>query len=276
MDRHRLSTRIAPEDPLRMVEANDGGANVSYDGGATWSTQSNQPTAQMYRVSTDNAFPYRLLGGQQDNSAVRIRSRSADGRAIAARDWEPTAGGESGHVVAKPDDPDLVYGGSYGGYLTLYDHDTGAVRAVNPWPDNPMGWGAAELAYRFQWNFPILFSPHDPDRLYAAANVLFASDDGGASWREISPDLTRNDKTKMGPSGGPITKDNTSIEYYGTIFAVAESPVTAGVLWTGSDDGLIHLSRNGGETWENVTPSGMPEWMQINSIEPHPSGPAPV
>ena len=264
---------IDPGDPSRMIEANDGGANVTYDGGETWSTQANQPTAQMYRVSTDNAFPYRLLGGQQDNSTVRIRSRSAFGSAVSVRDWEPTAGGESGHVVAKPDDPEIVYGGSYDGFLTRFDHRTGERRAVNVWPDNPMGWGAAELKVRFQWNFPIFFSPHDPQVLYAAGNVLFKSLDEGASWQPLGGDLTRDDKTKMGPSGGPITKDNTSVEYYGTIFAALESPHEAGVLWAGSDDGLIHLSRDGGANWSHVTPKKLPEWAQINSIEAHPSEP---
>ncbi len=265
---------IDPGDPLRMVEGNDGGANVSYDGGASWTPQDNQPTAQFYRVSTDNAFPYRLLGGQQDNSAVRIRSRGFGFRGIGVRDWEPTAGGESGHIVAHPENPDVVFGGSYGGYLVRLDHETGEFRDVNPWPDNPMGAGAADLAYRFQWNFPIFFSPHYADTLYAGANVLFRSTDGGGSWQAVSPDLTRNDKSKMGPSGGPITKDNTSVEYYGTIFAAIESPHEPGVLWTGSDDGLVHLSRDGGGSWENVTPKGMPEWIQVNSIEadPHEKG----
>lgn len=264
---------IAPDDPLRMIETNDGGANISFDGGATWSPQDNQPTAQMYRVSTDNAFPYRLLGGQQDNSALRIRSRSAFGSAIGTWDWEPTAGGESGHIVAKPDQPDIVVGGSYGGFLMLLDHRTGESRAINVWPDDPMGWGAAELEHRFQWNFPALFSPHDPDLLYAAGNRLFASRDLGATWTTLSPDLTRDDKSKMGPSGGPITKDNTSVEYYGTIFAVAESPLQAGVLWTGSDDGRVHVSRDGGESWQDVTPPALPEWAQINSIDAHPTEP---
>ncbi|MGH9360320.1 MAG: WD40/YVTN/BNR-like repeat-containing protein, partial [Thermoanaerobaculia bacterium] len=264
---------IDPGDPRRMIESNDGGANVSTDGGETWTPQDNQPTAQFYRVSTDTAFPYRLLGGQQDNSAVRIRNRAL-GRGIGPRDWEPTAGGESGWIAADPDDPDVVYGGSYGGYLERVDHERQQYRLIDPWPDNPMGAGAAELKVRFQWNYPIFFSPHDGDTLYAAANVLFRSTDEGASWQAISPDLTRNDKTKMGPSGGPITKDNTSVEYYGTIFTAAESPHEPGVLWTGSDDGLIHLSRDAGATWQNVTPKAMPEWIQINSLEasPHEKG----
>lgn len=264
---------IDPADPLRMIQANDGGANVSFDRGLTWSTQSNQPTAQMYRVSTDNAFPYRLLGGQQDNTAVRIRSRSARGGAIGVRDWEPTAGGESGHIAAKPDNPDIVVGGSYGGLLRVVDHSTGLSRAIDVWPDNPMGWGAAELKYRFQWNFPITFSQHDPDILYVAADVLFRSDDMGQSWDAISPDLTRNDKSRMGSSGGPITKDNTSVEYYGTIFALAESMHDADVLWAGTDDGRLHVTRNGGRRWDEVTPPALPEWSQINSVDVHPFEP---
>lgn len=264
---------IDPEDSLRMIESNDGGANVSYDGGETWSAQDNQPTSQMYRVSTDNAFPYRLLGGQQDNSAVRIRSRSATGGSIGVRDWEPTAGGESGHIVAKPDDPDIVFGGSYGGTLVMVNHRTGERRSVDVWPDNPMGWGAGDLKFRFQWNFPLFFSPHDPNTLYAAANVLFKSTNLGQSWRQISPDLTVNDKSTQNASGGPITKDNTGVEYYATIFAALESPHEAGVFWAASDDGLIHVSRNGGETWDNVTPKGVAKWMMWNSVEAHPTEP---
>ena len=264
---------VDPADPLRMIQSNDGGANVSFDRGATWSVQSNQPTAQFYRVSTDNDFPYRLLGGQQDNSAVRIRSRSAFDDAIGVRDWAPTAGGESGHIAAKPDDPDIVVGGSYGGYLRLVNHRTGATRAIDVWPDNPMGWGAAELRYRFQWNFPIAFSVHDPDVLYVAADVLFRSNDLGQTWEPLSPDLTRNDKSRMQASGGPITRDNTSVEYFGTIFAVAESHHETDVIWVGSDDGLVHVTRNGGTTWTNVTPAGLPECAQINSLEIHPFEP---
>ncbi len=264
---------IDPADPLRMIEANDGGANVSLDGGLSWSTQENQPTAQMYRVSTDNAFPYNLLGGQQDNSAVRIPSRNLQGGSIDARSWSSTAGGESGHVVARTDDPDVVFGGSYDGFLTMRNHSTGERRSVHAWPDNPMGWGAEELKYRFQWNFPIFNSAHDADALYVAANVLMRSMDKGASWDVISPDLTRNDKSRQGSSGGPITQDNTSIEYYCTIFAAFESPHEAGVLWCGSDDGVLHVTRNDGKTWQSVTPPDLPEWSMINSLEPHPTEP---
>jgi photosystem II stability/assembly factor-like uncharacterized protein len=261
---------IAPDDPLRMIESNDGGANVSNDGGASWTGQDNQPTAQFYRVTTDNAFPYRLLGAQQDNSAVRIRHRSTSGGGIGERDWEETAGGESGHIVARPDNPDVVYGGSYGGYLTMVNHDTDEFRDLNPWPDNPMGHGAEGAEERFQWNFPILFSPHNPNTLYAASQHLWKSTSGGAQWERISGDLTRNDKSRMGPSGGPITKDNTSVEYYGTIFAVAESPLERGVIWAGSDDGLLHVTRDGGTTWQNVTPKSAPQWIMWNSIDPSP------
>ena len=268
---------IAPEDASRMVIADDGGAQVSFDAGANWTTYHNQPTAQFYRVAVDDVFPYRIYGAQQDNSTVRIRHRS-DGGAISEFDWEPTAGGESGWIAPDPRDPDVVYGGSYGGFLTRVNHRTGEVRAVNVWPDNPMGHGAEGMKERFQWNFPILFSRHDPGLLYAAGNRLFATRDEGQSWEAISPDLTRNDPSKLGPSGGPITKDNTGVEYYCTIFAVAEDHFESGVIWTGSDDGLVHLTRDGGETWEEVTPEGMPEWIQVNAIEadPHRAGAAYV
>ncbi|WP_439106163.1 WD40/YVTN/BNR-like repeat-containing protein [Congregibacter sp.] len=258
---------IDPADPMRMIQSNDGGANVSYDRGETWSTQANQPTVQFYRVATDNDFPYRLLGGQQDNSAVRIRSRSAMGSSIGIRDWEPTAGGESGHIAAKPDDPDVVVGGSYGGLMRLVNHRTGERRALDVWPDNPMGWGAAEVKYRFQWNYPIAFSKHDPDVLFVSANAVFRSDDLGYNWTQISPDLTVNDKSRMGKSGGPITKDDTGVEYYGTVFVLTESHHEAGVLWAGSDDGKVHVTRDGGENWKDVTPSALPEWAMVNSID---------
>jgi photosystem II stability/assembly factor-like uncharacterized protein len=257
---------IAPGDPMRMILGDDGGAAVSFNGGGSWSTIDNQPTAQFYRVALDNDFPYHIYGAQQDNSTVRIPSRTTEG-VIDRTDWYDVGGGESGWIAPSPKDSQIVYAGSYGGLITRQDHHTGQQRNVNPWPDNPMGWGAGELKYRFQWNFPIVFSPHDPNTLYAGANVLFKSTNEGQSWQPISGDLTRNDKSKQGSSGGPITKDNTSIEYYCTIFTVMESPVEKGTIWVGSDDGLVHVSRDGGKNWQNVTPPGMPEWIQINSID---------
>jgi photosystem II stability/assembly factor-like uncharacterized protein len=261
---------IDPADPARMIVGDDGGAQVSINTGAAWTTYMNQPTAQFYRVVTDNAVPYRIYGAQQDNSTVRIRSRS-DGFAITERDWEPTAGSESGHIAPHPKDTDVVYGGNYLGYLARLNHRTQEVRNVSVWPDNTLGDGAHAGKYRFQWNFPIFFSPHDPDTLYTAGNVLFKSTNDGQTWTPISPDLTRNDKSKLGSSGGPITKDNTSVEYYCTIFAAVESPIEKGVLWCGSDDGLVHVSKNGGKAWEKVTPPDLPEWTQINSMEAHPT-----
>lgn len=263
---------IAPEDPQRMIIGDDGGAQVSFDGGTNWSTYHNQPTAQFYRLTTDNHFPFRVYAAQQDNSTVRLLHRT-DGYQIGERDWEPTAGGESAHIAVDPEDDDIVYGGSYGGFLTRINHRTKAGRAINVWPDNPMGHGAEGMRYRFQWNFPIFFSPHDPSKLYAASNHLHLSTNEGQSWDLISPDLTRNDSSKLGPSGGPITKDNTSVEYYCTIFAALESPYEEGLLWTGSDDGLIHLSRDGGKNWENVTPPPglLPAWTMINSLDAHPT-----
>ncbi|HRK73305.1 MAG TPA: glycosyl hydrolase, partial [Rhodothermales bacterium] len=264
---------IDPIDPLRMIVGDDGGAQVSVDGGENWSTYHNQPTAQFYRVVTDDHFPYRIYGAQQDNSTVRIVHRS-DGFGITERDWEETAGGESGHIAVDPRNNDIVYGGSYGGFLTRKNHRTGEERDINPWPDNPMGHGAGDLKYRFQWNFPLLYSRHSPTTLYAAAQVLFKTENEGQTWEPISNDLTRNDPKTLGPSGGPITKDNTSVEYYGTIFSVAEG-LEEGVIWTGSDDGLVHITRNGGKKWKQVTPptSLLPEWAQINSMEPHPTNP---
>ena len=262
---------IAPDDPNRMINSNDGGANVSYNGGRSW-TEQDQPTAQFYRVAVDNDFPYHIYGAQQDNSTVRIASRTTDG-GITTSDWFDVGGGESGWVAPSPKDSEIVYAGSYGGLITRYDHHTGQLRDINPYPNNPMGAGADVLKYRFQWNFPLVFSPHDPNTLYTAANVLFKSSNEGQSWNVISPDLTRNDKSKQGSSGGPITKDNTSIEYYDTIFTVIESPLQAGTIWTGSDDGLVNITRDGGKNWSNVTPPTgiMPEWIQINSIEASPN-----
>ena len=260
---------IDPEDGNRMIVADDGGAQVSFDGGNNWSNYNNQPTAQIYRVTTDNSFPYRILGAQQDNSTIRIKSRTT-GLAITEQDWQPTAGAESGFVVADPLNPDVVYGGNYGGYISRLDHKTGENRAVNAWPENPMGSGADVLKYRFQWNFPIFFSPHNPKKLYTAGNVLFATENEGASWEAISPDLTTNDKSKQASSGGPITKDNTSVEYYCTIFTATESWVEKDLLWTGSDDGVISVSRDGGQHWENVTPKDTPKWMMWNCVDVDP------
>ena len=260
---------IAPEDNQRLIIGDDGGAQISYDGGENWSTYQNQPTAQFYRVTTDNSFPYKIYGAQQDNSTVRIDHRT-DGSYIGESDWESTAGGESAHIAIDPENNNIVYGGSYGGYLTRVNHETSEERGINVWPDNPMGHGAEGMKYRFQWNFPIFFSPHNTKRLYTASNVLHMTMDEGQSWKIISPDLTRNDTTKLGSSGGPITQDNTSVEYYCTIFAATESYHEEGVIWTGSDDGLIHITRDAGENWKNVTPPNMPEWMMINSIEINP------
>ena len=258
---------IAPENSNRMIIGDDGGAQVTYDGGETWSSYHNQPTAQFYRVTTDNHFPYRIYAAQQDNSTIRISHRS-EGSSISEDDWEETAGGESAHIVVDPENDDIVYGGSYDGFLTRVNHKTGTVRAINVWPDNPMGHGAEGMKYRFQWNFPIMFSKHNPKRLYTFSQHVHVTENEGQSWEIISPDLTRNDPEKLKSSGGPITQDNTSVEYYCTIFAANESPLVEGLLWVGSDDGLIHLTRDGGENWENVTPKEMPEWMMINSIEP--------
>ncbi|MCK5942933.1 MAG: glycosyl hydrolase, partial [Planctomycetes bacterium] len=235
---------IDPRDPKRMIESNDGGANVSSDGGKTWSKQNNQPTAQFYRVTVDDDRPYRIYGAQQDNSTVRIRHR-APGRGIGEDHWESTAGGESGWIAPTPGDPEIVFGGSYGGYLTRRDHRRGLSRTVTVWPDNPMGAGVEAMRYRFQWNFPILWSKHFDGVLYTGAQVLFASSDEGQSWMPISQDLTRNDASKMGSSGGPITQDNTGVEYYCTIFTVDEGR-RPGTIWVGSDDGLVHVTRDSG------------------------------
>ena len=260
---------IDPADGNRMIIADDGGAQISFDGGDNWSTYQNQPTAQFYRVSTDNHFPYRILGAQQDNTTVRILSRSGGGE-ITQTDWQETAGAESGYVVADPLNPDIIYGGNYSGYMSRLDHKTGENRAVSVWPDDPLGGGADVAKYRFQWNFPIFFSPHNPKKLYAGGNILFASENEGASWTALSGDLTTNDKMRQASSGGPITKDNTGVEVYCTIFTATESALEKDLLWTGSDDGLIHVSKDGGKNWENVTPPEAGKWMMWNCVETDP------
>ncbi|MBX7221586.1 MAG: glycosyl hydrolase [Blastocatellia bacterium] len=262
---------IAPSDARRMIESNDGGAQVSRNGGKDW-TEQDQPTAQFYRVALDQDFPYHVYGAQQDNSTVKIASRTS-GFGIDKADWYDVGGGESGWIAPHPKDSNVTFAGSYGGLITRYDHRTGQTRDVSVWPDNPMGAGAESMKYRFQWNAPLVFSPHEAATLYAGGNILFKSTNEGQSWEAISPDLTRNDPTKLGPSGGPITKDNTSVEYYCTIFTVMESPVQKGVIWTGSDDGLVHVTKDGGKNWDKVTPKDLPEWAQINSIEASPFDP---
>ena len=260
---------IAPKDNQRMIIGDDGGAQISFDAGINWSSYYNQPTSQFYRVVTDNHFPYRIYGAQQDNSTIRIPHRT-NGRFITQSDWETTAGGESAHIAVDPLNNDIVYGGSYGGLLTRRNHKTKETRAINVWPDDPMGHGAEDFKYRFQWNFPVFFSPNQKNKLYAASNHLHVTENEGQSWKVISPDLTRNDPKTLGPSGGPITKDNTGVEYYGTIFAATESRFEPGLIYTGSDDGLVHISKNNGENWTNITPKKMPEWMMINCIEVDP------
>ena len=263
---------IDPNNNNRMIMADDGGAQISNDQGANWTTYYNQPTAQFYRVTTDNHFPYRIYVAQQDNSAIRIKHRT-DGTFLSESDWESTAGGESAHLAVDPENDDIVYGGSYGGYLSRLNHKTNESQTINVWPDNPMGYGAEGMKYRFQWNFPIFFSPHNPKKLYAASNRLHMSVNQGKSWSLISPDLTTNDATKLKSSGGPITNDNTGVEYYCTIFAAVESFHEEGVIWTGSDDGLIHVTKDGGKKWTNVTPFVLPKWTMINSLEIDPFNP---
>ncbi|MFT4535031.1 MAG: photosystem II stability/assembly factor-like uncharacterized protein, partial [Saprospiraceae bacterium] len=260
---------IAPENPNRMIIGDDGGAQVTYDGGETWSTYHNQPTSQFYRIITDNHFPYRIYVAQQDNSTLRIPHRTTGGT-IDEDDWQRSAGGESAHIAIDPNDNDIVYGGSYDGFLTRLNHRTGSVRAVNVWPDNVMGHGVEDMKYRFQWNFPIFFSKHDDKKLYTGSQHLHVSTDEGQSWKVISPDLTRNEPEKQKSSGGPITQDNTSVEYYATIFAAQESSLKEGLIWVGSDDGRIHVTQDAGESWTDVTSPKMPKYLMINSIEPSP------
>jgi photosystem II stability/assembly factor-like uncharacterized protein len=266
-DNHALW--IDPTNSKRLIDGNDGGATISTNGGDSWSSQQNQPTAQFYHVTTDNRFPYYIYGAQQDNSTVGIASASAEG-GIDRPDWYDVGGGESGYIAPDPTDPLIVYAGSYGGEITRYDRHTQQYLSINPWPVNPIGWSAADVKHRFQWTEPIVFSAHDPKTLYFAGEVLFKTTDGGMSWTIISPDLTRNDKSKQAASGGPITKDNTGVEVYDTIFSVVESPVQKDLIWVGTDDGLVQLTRDGGQKWENVTPKEMPEWGTVSMIEASP------
>jgi len=260
---------IDPEDNTRLFNCNDGGANVSFDGGRSWSAQDRQPTAQFYHVTVDDRVPYRVYGAQQDNSTASVSSRAS---AIGnwRRDLRPVGGGESGYIAVDPRDPEIVYAGSYDGFLTRYDGHLRKSRNIMVWPEVPMGAGAENLVHRFQWTFPIVISPHDPDTIYVGGERVFRSRDAGGTWESISGDLTTNDKSKQVSSGGPITKDNTSVEYYCTVFTIAESPIEPGLIWVGTDDGLIQVTEDGGEHWENVTPAGMGEWPLISLIEASP------
>lgn len=267
---------IDPRDNQRMVQGNDGGANVSFNGGESWSTVYNQPTAQMYTVTTDNREPfYHVYGTQQDNSSVAVPS-SVNDLAITWADCYPAGSGESGFMAVHPDDSDVVFVGAVGsspgggGSLQRYDHRSRQIRLVNVWPEVHDGIGPLDLKVRFPWTYPILFSPHDPGVLYTAGNFVFRSTDQGQSWSAVSGDLTRNDPTKLAASGGPINKDTSGAEHYCTIATLRECSIEAGVLWAGSDDGLVHLSRDGGETWADVTPPELPEWAFVRTVEPSP------
>ncbi|HEY5491743.1 MAG TPA: glycosyl hydrolase [Gemmatimonadaceae bacterium] len=255
---------IASNDPNRMIESNDGGANVSYNGGRAWTNQA-FATAQMYHVTTTNHFPYQVCGAQQDNSTLCGPSRKEGGMEIA--DFKDAGGGESGYIAPNPLKPDIVFAGSYGGLLTRKDLSTGLERNVSPWPDNPMGYSSQDIQYRFQWTFPIMFSPHNPNVLYAAGSQLFKTTTEGESWTIISPPLARRDPKTMGASGGPITKDQTGVETYGVIFALSESPVTPGLIWAGTDDGLVWVTRNGGVSWTNVTPRDIGDFSRVSMID---------
>jgi photosystem II stability/assembly factor-like uncharacterized protein len=262
---------IDPQNPKRMINANDGGVDVTIDGGATWHAP-RLPISQFYHVSVDNRVPYRISGAMQDLGTAQIPSNSLDTAGITSAHWYDVGGGEAGHVVSKADDPDIVYAGEYLGIITRYDHRTKQARHVGAWPENMSGHGGEDMRYRFQWTAPIAASPHDPNVIYHAAQVLFRSTDGGQSWTVISPDLTTNDKERQKWSGGPITGDNTGVETWTTIFAVAESPRAKGLIWVGSDDGLVHVTRDGGATWTNVTAKipGLPRDGTVSLIEPSP------
>jgi len=262
---------IDPKNPKRMIGANDGGVDLTWNGGETWYAPP-LPIAQFYHVAVDESVPYRVIGAMQDLGTASGPSNSLSSEGIRAADWFDVGGGEAGHTASDPTDPGVVYAGEYLGIITRYDHETGMARNVAIYPENGSGWGAEMMRYRFQWTAPIAISPHDPKTVYHAGNVLFRTRDGGRTWTAISPDLTRDDKAKQKWSGGPITGDNTGAEYYCTIFAVAESAKEKGLIWAGSDDGLVHVTRDGGGSWTNVTPGmrGFPEWGTVSLIEASP------
>ncbi|HEY1880602.1 MAG TPA: hypothetical protein VGG68_11785 [Caulobacteraceae bacterium] len=262
---------IDPADDNRLINANDGGASVSLDGGKTWSTQNNQPTAQFYHVAVDNRFPYWVYGAQQDNSNLTVASYDDEG-VIGPRDWYPAGGGESGFVVPDPRNPAIIYSDAED-FFTRFDKRSEQGQDVSPEPVDNSGHPASELDHRFNWTSPLMLSPHDPDTLYGASEVVWKSTDHGMSWKIISPDLTRNDRTKQVASGGPLTKDITSVEYYDTIFALSESPLKRGLLWVGTDDGLVQTSLDDGGHWADVTPKDMPPWSTVSMVEPSPYDP---
>jgi photosystem II stability/assembly factor-like uncharacterized protein len=261
---------IDPQDPKRMIAANDGGVHVTRNGGGSWFSPP-LPIAQFYHVSADSRRPYWVAGAMQDLGTAQGPSNSL-ARNIALSDWHEVGGGEAGWVVSEPDDPNVVYAGEYLGIITKYDYRNRDSRNVTAWPDNPSGHGAEDMKYRFQWTAPIAASPHDPKVIYHGAQVVFRTRDGGTHWDAISPDLTRDDKSKQKWAGGPITGDNTGVETYDTVFVIAESPKQKGLIWAGSDDGLVHVTTNDGKDWTDVTKamSGVPEWGTVSMIEPSP------
>ncbi len=265
---------INPQDSQNMISGNDGGATVTFDGGQTWSSIMNQPTAQFYRVATDNQTPYRIYGGQQDNSTVAIASQAHDG-GIGVDDYFAVGGGESAHIAFDPEDPTLVYATTINGTLSEYNHETRRTRYIIPYPEMVFGKDAKDLKYRANWNAPVAVSPHDPSIIYFGTQLILRSDDRGATWTEFSPDLTRNDPEKQGRNGGPLTPENVGAEFYNTIFYLVESPHEAGTIWVGSDDGLVHVTRDNGESWQDVSPRHGSEAM-INAIEISPHDPGTV
>ncbi len=265
---------INPANSLNMINANDGGATVTFDGGETWSSILNQPTAQFYRLITDNQDPYRLYAGQQDNSTVSIASYAWDG-GIGEDDYHAVGGGESAHIAFDPDDPRLVYATTINGTLTEYDHETKKVRSIIPYPEMVYGMDSKDLKYRANWNPPVITSPHDRDTIYYGTQMLLKSADRGLTWEEVSPDLTRNNPEHMGRNGGPLTPENVGAEFYHTIFYIVESDNEQGTIWVGADDGLLHITRDGGANWQDISPPHRGEAM-INAIElsPHAEGTA--
>ena len=261
---------IDPSDSLRMVQGNDGGACVSFNGGKSWSTIYNQLTSQFYRMDIDNQFPYRVYATQQDNTSISVPSASEYG-AITFNECTLPGTGESGFIAVKPDEPDIVYIGAVGsspggeGALQHYNHRTRQLRLINIWPEEVFGWAPRDMKYRFSWTYPISFSPHDSGTVYACGNHVFRTDNEGKSWERISPDLTRADEEKLGLSGG-LTVDSSGAEHYATISTFVESPHQSGVFWAGSDDGLVHTSADGGKNWQNITPHELPEWAYIYFI----------